>query len=169
MDYSRTVDQDFVNNILESSMWQKASVKVIREESENDADLDVVPELSHIDGNLKELDGDCVYPGDGNQEDAEFEEEELEESEDGEQETFSLEDLQYVLDNLADDDLLEHAANMLEVFDTAYENLNEDEEEEETEELEEDYMKGYGDDAPPMSPAAKKIAMARKKKKAGRK
>jgi hypothetical protein len=168
MDYSRTVDQDFVNNILESSMWQKASVKVIKEESENDADLDVVPELSHIDGDLKELDGDCVYPGDGDQEEGEFEEE-LEESEEEEQESFSLDDLQYVLDNLADDDLLEHAANMLEVFDTAYETLNEDEEEEEVEELEEDYMKGYGDDAPPMSAAAKKIAMARKKKKARRK
>ena len=54
-----------------------------------------------------------------------------------EETSFSLEDLEFVLDNLEDDALLEHAATMLDLFDAANEHLLNEEEDEEEEEEEE--------------------------------
>jgi hypothetical protein len=127
MDFSQNVDKDFVNTILESSLWQKANVDVKRtevvSEQANEGDMDVVDEYQ--DGLANEYDEPSTLDG------------EVDYTED----RFSLDDLQYVLDNLEDEDLMEHALNMLDVFDVAYEDISEafdpgdeDEEEEEYEE-----------------------------------
>lgn len=118
MDFNQNVDKDVIENILESSLWQKAGIKVSPRADE--------------DGQLSE-ENHYSEPTDL---------EELEEN-DGDAVSFSLEDLQYVLDNLEDEDLMEHALNMLDVFDVAYEELHEgfdpgDEDEEEDEEEEDE-------------------------------
>ena len=120
MNFNENVDKDFVGLVLESALWAKAGVKVDSKainEDTNEGDI----------GNIAELEGDMNKY----EEPSTIEEDEVEEEE---QETFSLADLQVVLDNLDDEDLMEHAMNMLDVFDVAYENLNEDEEAEEEEE-----------------------------------
>tara|TARA_R110002020_G_scaffold163895_1_gene350079 strand:+ start:3418 stop:3786 length:369 start_codon:yes stop_codon:yes gene_type:complete len=122
MNFNENVDKDFVGLVLESALWAKAGVKVDSKainEDTNEGDI----------GNIAELEGDMNKY----EEPSTIEEDEVEEEE---QETFSLADLQVVLDNLDDEDLMEHAMNMLDVFDVAYENLNEDEEAEEEEEEE---------------------------------
>ena len=102
MDYTTQVNEDFVRSVIEQNPgWSKAGVKV----------------------NLNE---EAPAAKAGAPEEAEAEvavnEEELV--------SFSLDDLQVVLDNLEEDALLEHASNMLDVFDAAYaEMLNEAEEE----------------------------------------
>ena len=157
MNFNNDVDKGFVDAILESSLWNKAKIEVAPREEINESkeeEIKVVPELED-EGNSYE-------------EPSEIEINEDEESDDV---TFTLDDLQVVLDNLEDEDLMEHALNMLDVFDVAYEHLNEgediDEEDEDADELEEDMEQGYGADAPPHSPEAKEIhkkRMMRKKK-----
>jgi hypothetical protein len=167
MDFSQNVDKEFVNSILESSLWQKANVEVkkseVVSEEANEGEIEVVDEYQ--DGLANEYDEPTTID-DG---DTDYSED-----------SFTLDDLQYVLDNLEDEDLMEHAMNMLDVFDVAYEQLSEDsdeeyeedveedEEDEDADELEENIEKGYGAGAPPHSAAAKKIhkkrMMMRKKK-----
>ncbi len=115
MDFNQNVDKDVIENILESSLWQKAGIKV-SPRADEDAQLSEENNYSEPT-DLEENGEDAV--------------------------SFSLEDLQYVLDNLEDEDLMEHALNMLDVFDVAYEELHEgfdpgDEDEEEDEEEEEE-------------------------------
>jgi len=110
MDFTRKVDKEFVDSILESSNWKAVDVKVLKEETK-----------------IEE----------------ESSQEVAEDSAQEEEVSFSLEDLQFVLDNLSEEDLLEHAETMLSVFDDAYETLQEgedpgDEDEEEEEEEEEE-------------------------------
>jgi len=128
MDFSQDVDKDFVNTILESSLWKKANVDVkkseVVSESANEGDMGVIDDYQ--DGIANEYDEPTTLDGEV----------------DHSQDRFSLDDLQYVLDNLEEEDLMEHAMNMLDVFDVAYETLSEsgddDEEEEEEEEAEEE-------------------------------
>jgi len=125
MNFNENVDKDFVDAILESSLWQKAKINVVKREtvnesSENEGEIGTVAEYEKGVAN-------------------EYEEPQgLDQAE--EDLTFDLDDLQVVLDNLDDDSLMEHAMSMLDVFDVAYEQLNEggegceeDEEEEEDE------------------------------------
>ena len=123
MNFNENVDKDFVGLVLESALWAKAGVKVAPpqtvNEDANDGDI----------GNIAELEDDANEY----EEPTTMEEEPTTIEEDEAEETFTLADLQVVLDNLEDEDLMEHAMNMLEVFDVAYENLNEEEDEEEDE------------------------------------
>jgi flagellar biosynthesis/type III secretory pathway protein FliH len=172
MNFNTKVDRDVVDAILESSLWKKAQVDVakrepVNESSDNEGEIATIPEYDN--GVMNEFE----TPTD------------VEEYE-APQDSFSLDDLEYVLDNLEEDALMEHAMNMLDVFDTAYEALNEasgdedeEEEEEEAEEaeeaeeeaeeaVEEDMDAGYGAGAPGGSAKAKKIhdmLKARRKKK----
>ena len=127
MNFNTDVDKDFVDSILESSLWKKAQVTVAPRETVNESseegEFETVPELDNDTANRYEEPTDI---------DVEASIEEEEETE--EEVAFSLEDLQVVLDNLADEDLMEHAMSMLDVFDVAYEQLAESEEEEEEEE-----------------------------------
>ena len=170
MNFNQNVEREVVDAILESSLWKKANIDVAKREQVNEAaGIENEGEI----GNIPEYEGDTVAnayaePMDIEEYDAEA----------AENEGFTLDDLQVVLDNLADDDLMEHAMNMLDVFDVAYEQLAEDSdagdeddeeeeeaEEEEGEELEENVEKGYGAGAPPHSAAAKKIHKKRMMKK----
>lgn len=159
MNFNSDVDKGFVDAILESSLWNKAKIEVApREEinESNEEEIKVVPELED-EGNSYEEPSDI----------------EINEDEESDDVTFTLDDLQVVLDNLEDEDLMEHALNMLDVFDVAYEHLNEgeevdediDEEDEDADELEEDMKKGYGAGAPPHSAEAERIARKKRKKK----
>tara|TARA_R110000824_G_scaffold6209_1_gene28694 strand:- start:383 stop:757 length:375 start_codon:yes stop_codon:yes gene_type:complete len=110
MNFNQNVDQDFVDAILESSHWQKAKINVVKrtnvnESSENESEIGTVPEYeAGVANEYEEPHG-------------------LEQAE--EDLTFDLNDLQVVLDNLDDESLMEHALSMLDVFDEAYEQLNE--------------------------------------------
>jgi len=133
MNFNENVDRDFVDAILESSHWQKAKINVAKREAVNESseegEVDTIPE--YADGIANE------YEEPSTMEEGEW---------DGTEEnlSFTLDDLQVVLDNLEDEDLMEHAMNMLNVFDVAYEALNEEEdEEEEDEDLGEDEDSGY--------------------------
>ena len=105
MDYTTQVNDDFVKSLIaENEGWQKAGIKVKINEEAPVEDAEVIEEAKA--------------------------QTEVEVNEDEELVSFSLDDLQVVLDNLEEDALLEHAANMLDVFDAAYaEMLNEAEEE----------------------------------------
>tara|TARA_A100001515_G_C4584340_1_gene213993 strand:+ start:190 stop:705 length:516 start_codon:yes stop_codon:yes gene_type:complete len=169
MNFNQNVEREVVDAILESSLWKKANIDVAKREQVNESSgIENEGEI----GNIPEYEGDTVAnayaePMDIEEYDAEA----------AENEGFTLDDLQVVLDNLADDDLMEHAMNMLDVFDVAYEQLAEDfdgadedeeaeeAEEEEGEELEENVEKGYGAGAPPHSAAAKKIHKKRMMRK----
>jgi len=110
MNFNENVDKDFVDAILESSLWQKAKVDVVKREtvnesSENEGEIGTVAEYENgVANEYEEPHG-------------------LDQAE--EDLTFDLDDLQVVLDNLDDDSLMEHAMSMLDVFDVAYEQLNE--------------------------------------------
>jgi len=108
MDFNTHVSEDFIKQLCEQESWSKANVKVAKIEEAIET-----PEASQQVAEATE----------------EVNEEEV---------SFSFEDLEFVLDNLEDDALLEHASNMLELFDAAEEHLlnegDEDEEEEEEEE-----------------------------------
>ena len=121
MNFNESVNKDFVDVVLESALWAKANVKVNKNVLNEEEEIGVIPEYE--DGIVNEFeeptDIDTQYA-----------------VSDEEQESFSLDDLQVVLDNLDDDSLMEHAMNMLEVFDVAFETLNEEEEDEEDEEEE---------------------------------
>ena len=131
MNFNQNVDKEFVDAILESSLWQKAKVEVVERkplnENANEGEIGTVTEYEK-----KDIANQYAEPTDIEGVDSDEVEGEV---------TFSLDDLQLVLDNLNDDDLMEHAMSMLDVFDVAYEQLNEgegDEDEEEEEEEEEE-------------------------------
>ena len=128
MNFNTDVDRGFVDAILESSLWKKAQIEVapreVVNESSEEGDFDIVPDMDN-QGNRYQEPQELAY-----EEDAEVIEED-------ENISFNLDDLQVVLDNLAEDDLMEHALSMLEVFDVAYEQLTEDEEEYDEEALDE--------------------------------
>lgn len=121
MNFNTDVDRGFVDSILESSLWKKAQIEVVpREvvnESSEEGEFNTVPDMESQGNEYSEP------------QDFEDEEEEAIEEDEDENVSFSLDDLQVVLDNLEEDDLMEHALSMLEVFDVAYEQLTEDEEE----------------------------------------
>lgn len=126
MNYAENVDKDFIELVLESALWKKNGVVVNREaavnEASNEGAMEVIPELEGDIMNAYE------EPQDIDELDSEREED-----------NFSLEDLEYVLNNMEDDDLMEHAASMLSVFDQAENALVEDEDvEEEEEDVEEE-------------------------------
>jgi len=125
MNFNQSVDRETIDAILESALWSKAGVKVSKRMDEdtgtpNEGEIGTIPEYE-----------EGIANG--------YDEEEItyiDEDEAGEV-SFTLEDLQVVLDNLEENDLMEHALNMLEVFDVAYETIEEglleDDEEEEDE------------------------------------
>tara|TARA_R110002020_G_C16277153_1_gene771541 strand:+ start:973 stop:1374 length:402 start_codon:yes stop_codon:yes gene_type:complete len=126
MNFNQNVDREVVDAILESSLWKKAKV-------------DVVSRESLVESSEEEAIGDIPEYQDKKIANGYAEPTTIDET-DEEKLSFTLDDLQCVLDNLEDDDLMEHALSMLEVFDVAYENLSEsgDEDEEEEEEEEEE-------------------------------
>jgi hypothetical protein len=120
MNFNENVNKDFVDLVLESSLWSKAKINVNREainESKEEDEIGTIPEYENgvVNEFEEPTDVDTQY------------------AESDEEVSFSLDDLQTVLDNLEDEDLMEHAMTMLEVFDVAYETLNEDDEDEEEE------------------------------------
>ena len=123
MNFNENVDKDFVDLVLESSLWSKANITVNRDaainEDDNEGDIGTIPEYEG--GVVNEFE----EPTDM---DVQYADEDV---------SFTLDDLQVVLDNLDDDALMEHAMNMLDVFDVAYDALNEGDEDEEEEEEEE--------------------------------
>ena len=126
MNFNENVNKDFVNQVLESALWAKAKITVNRNvltENNNEGDIGDIPEYEN--GVVNEFE----EPTDIDIQYAEGEEEDV---------TFSLDDLQTVLDNLEDEDLMEHAMNMLEVFDVAFETLNEGDDDDEEEDEDED-------------------------------
>ena len=128
MNFNTDVDKGFVDSILESSLWKKAQIEVapreVVNESSEEGEFETVPELDN-QGNRYQEPQELADEG------------ESEVIEEDENISFSLEDLQVVLDNLGEEDLMEHAMSMLDVFDVAYEQLAESEEDEEEEEEEE--------------------------------
>ena len=128
MNFNTDVDKGFVDSILESSLWKKAQIEVapreVVNESSEEGEFDIVPDMDN-QGNRYQEPQELADEG------------ESEVIEEDENISFSLEDLQVVLDNLAEEDLMEHAMSMLDVFDVAYEQLAESEEDEEEEEEEE--------------------------------
>ena len=115
MNFNQNVDRDVVDAILESSLCNKANIKVqereqLAESTQEEGEITEIPEYAEDTANKYE-------------EPTDIEEQESDE----ESETFTLDDLQFVLDNLEDEDLMEHALSMLEVFDVAYETLNDGE------------------------------------------
>ncbi len=115
MDFNTQVTDEFIKQLCEEESWAKANVKVAKIEEATEEATEEVAQVSEATEVVEEAA-------------EEVSEEEV---------SFSLEDLEYVLDNLEDDALLEHASNMLELFDAAEEYLlnegDEDEEEEEEE------------------------------------
>jgi len=102
MNFNTKVDRDVVDAILESSLWKKAQVDVakrepVNESSDNEGEIATIPEYDN--GVMNEFE----TPTD------------VEEYE-APQDSFSLDDLEYVLDNLEEDALMEHAMNMLDVL-----------------------------------------------------
>jgi len=120
MNFNENVDKEFVDLVLESALWSKSKIDVVKRETLDEANT--TPNEGDI-GDIPEYETGIAN---------EFEEPTDVDSE--EEVSFTLDDLQVVLDNLEDEDLMEHAMNMLEVFDVAYETLNEDEEDEEYQE-----------------------------------
>jgi len=125
MNFNTRVEKEVVDAILESSLWKKAKVDVqprtVNESSENEGDIGTIPEYENgVVNEYEEMtDVEDYVPGE-------------------EQQKFTLDDLQCVLDNLEDEDLMEHAMSMLDVFDVAYEQLNEGDEDEEEEDEDEE-------------------------------
>jgi len=124
MNFNDSVEKEVVDAILESSLWRKSGIEVqprtVNESSVVEDEIETIPEYKN-----ERVANGYAEPSDVDQE----------------LESFTLDDLQVVLDNLEDDDLMEHALSMLDVFDVAYETLAEgaygDEDEEEDEEEEE--------------------------------
>ena len=115
MDFKTQVTDEFIKQVCEDEAWGKANVKVARIEEATEEATEEVAQVTEATEVVEEASEEEV--------------------------SFSLDDLEYVLDNLEDDALLEHAASMLDLFDAANEYLlnegDEDEEEEEEEEEEE--------------------------------
>ena len=144
MNFNENVDKEFVDLVLESALWSKSKIDVVKRETLDEANT--TPNEGDI-GDIPEYETGIAN---------EFEEPTDIDSE--EELSFTLDDLQVVLDNLEDEDLMEHAMNMLEVFDVAYETLNEDDEDdEEAEEAEEDEEEEEEEEvAPPTAQERKK-------------
>ena len=123
MNFTQNVDRETVDAILESSLWKKAKIDVKPRKVNESSEEDIGTVAEYENGVANEY----AEPGD------------IEDYDPASAEGFTLDDLQTVLDNLQDEDLMEHALSMLDVFDVAYEDLleasdtDEDEEEEEEE------------------------------------
>ena len=149
------VDQAFINSLVESNGWERAGIVVERtQQVEDDEDSD-----ERLDEKLtkkakkagartggdpkaygrKKGDKSETHPG-------------VDEDTQEEEEMNAIELLEAILEELSDEELLEHAASMLDVFDAAAEQLellSEEEDEEEGEVVEEEYE----EDIDEMSPA----------------
>lgn len=124
MNFNTNVNKEVVDSILESALWSKAKITVksrMDESSANEGEVGTVAEYETGIANTYEEPTTIEAPE---------EEEEVT--------NFTLDDLQYVLDNLEEDDLMEHAMSMLDIFDVAHEQLAEEEEDEEEDEEEEE-------------------------------
>ena len=98
MNFAKNVDKDFIDLVLESALWQKNGVVVNKNASLNE-DANEYEEPSEMDVLEDER----------------------------EEDTFSMDDLEYVLNHMEDTDLMEHAESMLNVFDQAEQALLESE------------------------------------------
>jgi len=163
MNFAENVDKDFIDLVLESALWNKSGVdvkknaEVVTEET-NEGPIGTVPELEGEVANEYEEPQDIEVLEDGRDED-----------------TFSLEDLEYVLNHLADDDLMEHASYMLDVFDQAEQALleagdpgDEDEEDVEAEAEAEEEAEEEAEDAL-VSEAILSLLEAKKRRQAAKK
>jgi len=125
MNFNDSVEKEVVDAILESSLWRKNGIEVqprtVNESSvvETEDEIGTIPEYED-----KKVANRYEEPSTIDAEDAVS--------------GFTLDDLQVVLDNLEDEDLMEHALTMLDVFDVAYETLLEGDEDDEEEEEEEE-------------------------------
>ena len=125
MNFTQNVDKDVVDAILESSLWKKAKIDVKPRSVNEDSSEEEIGTVAEYENGVA---NEYAEPG------------EIEDYDPASAEGFTLDDLQTVLDNLQDEDLMEHALNMLDVFDVAYEDIleasdpEEDEEDEEEEE-----------------------------------
>jgi len=133
MNFNQNVDRKIIDDILESSLWQKAGINVVPRVDESDESEKIGDIEAYSNGVANEYEEPSTMAGD----------EYAGEEEYADEVSFTLDDLQTVLDNLGDDELMEHALSMLEVFDVAYETLlegddDEDEEEDEDEDEDED-------------------------------
>ena len=93
MNFNENVDKDFVDLVLESSLWSKAKIDVVKRETLDEAQT--TPNEGDI-GDIPEYEDGVVN---------EYEEPTDIDSAEEEDVTFTLDDLQTVLDNLDDDDL----------------------------------------------------------------
>jgi len=129
MHFNDNVDKAVVDAILESSLWNKAHIEVQPRkltENSDEAEQNMFDEGHEIE-TIPEFEGGIANKY---AEPATIE---------GEEDiSFSLDDLQLVLDNLTDEDLMEHALTMLDVFDVAYDTINEGDDDEDEEEEEEE-------------------------------
>ena len=110
MNFAKNVDKDFIDLVLESALWQKNGVVVNKNASLNDDAIGTVPELENGIANEYEEPSEMDVLEDEREED-----------------TFSMDDLEYVLNHMEDTDLMEHAESMLNVFDQAEQALLESE------------------------------------------
>jgi len=147
------VNQDFVDSLVQSNGWERAGISVLREETS-------VEEEDRLDEKRSSKDkkegartgGDAKAYGRKKGDKSETHagvDEGTQEEEDME----ALELLEAILEELSDDELLEHASQMLQVFDAAAEELEllseMEDEESEGEVVEEEYE----EDIDEMSPA----------------
>ena len=124
MNFNTDVDREVVDAILESSLWKKAHITVNKDARRlvtESSDEEVIGTIdTYKDGIANGYEEDEIT--------------DVEEYAPGDETTkFTLDDLQCVLDNLEEEDLMEHALSMLDVFDVAYETLAESQDEEEEE------------------------------------
>ena len=150
------VDQEFINSLVESNGWERAGIVVERtQQVEEEEDSE-----ERVDERKKFKKGSKSKTRPGHED---FEAHKGTKSkthkgkdymdEETEEEMDALELLEAILEELSDEELLEHAASMLDVFDAAAEQLDllseEEDEEEEGEVVEEEYE----EDIDEMSPA----------------
>lgn len=127
------VNEDYVNSVANFTSWERAGIPVLREEI-------VVEEDERVDERKSDKSKTQASVDDSTEQ----------EVEDG------LELLDALLAELSDEDLLEHASNMLKVFDAAAEELEllaEEEDEEDTEDAEVVDEEYEDEDIDGMSPA----------------
>jgi hypothetical protein len=148
------VNEDYVNSVANFTSWERAGISVLREEAD-------VEEEERVDerGSKK---GDKPAKGKkGDKPDYTTDERKGDQSkthagvDDATEHDYesNLELLEAVLEELSDEELLQHASNMLEVFDAAAQELDLLAEEEDEEEGEEAIEEEVDEDIDNMSPA----------------
>lgn len=129
------VNQDYVNNLVQSNGWERAGLTVLREEKVSEGE-------ERLDERKRKKKSEELEPH-----------AEVDEGAKEEEEMEALELLEAILEELSDDELLEHASHMLNVFDAAAEELEllaeKEDEEYEGEVVEEEHE----EDIDEMSPA----------------